>query len=150
MVSVHMPLSRDVYKRQVHGKRKYSYKVNFTLAAHICRIYLRLHTETDSDVYKRQIITSTGRTISNTFTFLLLPIYNSALFIVTQKTIFRHLYFLLYFHFFTVIILCEFTKKKENLNEYFQHSDCSDRNVRDLHEMCIRDRLYVLVFAFSL
>ena len=32
----------------VHGKRKYSYKVNFTLAAHICRIYLRLHTETDS------------------------------------------------------------------------------------------------------
>lgn len=31
-----------------HGKRKYSYKVNFTLAAHICRIYLRLHTETDS------------------------------------------------------------------------------------------------------
>ena len=32
----------------VHGKRKYSYKVNLTLAAHICRIYLRLHTETDS------------------------------------------------------------------------------------------------------
>ena len=32
----------------VHGKRKYSYKVNFTFAAHICRIYLRLHTETDS------------------------------------------------------------------------------------------------------
>lgn len=31
-----------------HGKRKYSYKVNFTLAVHICRIYLRLHTETDS------------------------------------------------------------------------------------------------------
>lgn len=50
----------------------------------------------------------------------------------------RHLYFLLYFHFFAVIILCEFTKKKENLNEYFQHSDCSDRNVRDLHA-CRRD-----------
>lgn len=27
---------------------KYPYKVNFTKAAHICRIYLRLTTETDS------------------------------------------------------------------------------------------------------
>lgn len=30
------------------GKRKYTYEVNFSLAAHICRIYLRLLTEIDS------------------------------------------------------------------------------------------------------
>jgi hypothetical protein len=29
------------------GKRKYNYAVNFSVAAHICRIYLRLQTETD-------------------------------------------------------------------------------------------------------
>lgn len=31
-----------------HGKRTYTYAVNFSLAAHICRIYLRLLTEIDS------------------------------------------------------------------------------------------------------
>ena len=31
-----------------HGQNKYSYAVNFTVAAHICRIYLRLLTEIDS------------------------------------------------------------------------------------------------------
>ena len=29
------------------GKRKYNYAVNFSVAAHICRIYLRLQTEID-------------------------------------------------------------------------------------------------------
>ena len=29
------------------GNRKYVYAVNFTIAAHICRIYLRLHAEID-------------------------------------------------------------------------------------------------------
>lgn len=31
-----------------HGQNKYSYAINFTVAAHICRIYLRLLTEIDS------------------------------------------------------------------------------------------------------
>ena len=31
-----------------HGQNKYFYAVNFTVAAHICRIYLRLLTEIDS------------------------------------------------------------------------------------------------------
>lgn len=36
------------HTRIEHGDCKYSYAVNFTVAAHICRIYLRLHAETDS------------------------------------------------------------------------------------------------------
>lgn len=31
-----------------HGKRKHSYRINFSLAAHICRLYLRLPTEIES------------------------------------------------------------------------------------------------------
>lgn len=36
------------HTRIEHGDCKYSYAVNFTIAAHICRIYLRLHAEIDS------------------------------------------------------------------------------------------------------
>ena len=36
------------HTRIEHGDRRYSYAVNFTIAAHICRIYLSLHAEIDS------------------------------------------------------------------------------------------------------
>jgi len=43
-----------------HGSRKYSYAVNFTIAAHICRIYLRPHAETDSidvmELLKKELV----------------------------------------------------------------------------------------------
>ena len=33
---------------ETDNKNKYTYSLNFTVAAHICRIYLRLLTEVDS------------------------------------------------------------------------------------------------------
>ena len=35
--------------QEVRHDTKHEYKVNFTVAAHICRVFLRLTTEKDSD-----------------------------------------------------------------------------------------------------
>ena len=48
------------HARIEYESRRYAYAVNFTIAAHICRIYLRLHAETDSvnvmELLKKELV----------------------------------------------------------------------------------------------